>query len=148
MQSVDANPISTFLIDEATYQDLVKRANLADLLADRIIALEQQNKAILSRLEELEARLDAHSKKIYRENREAGQTAKDRAARIDKYMATRPDHKASYEALKGFLGIDSALLNLAIAALMKANPGKYMRTKDTARGRGRNKWLVAVPQMA
>ena len=54
MQDIGDNPISTFLIDEATYQDLVKRANLADLLADRIIALEQQNKAILGRLEDLE----------------------------------------------------------------------------------------------
>lgn len=54
MDILGTEAISTFLIDEATYHDLVKRANLTDLLADRIITLEQQNKAILERLGELE----------------------------------------------------------------------------------------------
>ena len=125
MQSVDAQPTLTYL-PTATYDDLVKRANLADLLADRIIALEQQNKAILGRLDKAEfelsgkdgsiiasydealAKLNQRLAKLEHPDREAGQTAKDRAARIDKYMAARPDHKASYEALKGFLEIGRA----------------------------------------
>ena len=140
------NPISTFLIDAQTYQELAERARLADLLADKVNALEQQNKAILGRVEELEARLDAHSKKLYRENREAGQTAKDRAARIDKYMAARPDHKASYEALKGFLGVNDVLLNTAIAALKKEHPGRYCTVKDAADKRKRS--LAVIPKIS
>ena len=141
-----ANPISTFLVDAQTYQELTERARLGDLLADKVNVLEQQNKAILDHLSELESRLDAHSKKIYRENREPGQTAQDRAARIDHYMDARPDHKASYEALKGFLGINDVLLNAAIAALMRAQPGKYARQKDHADKRKRV--LAVIPKIS
>ena len=140
------NPISTFLVDAQTYQDLTERARLNDILKDKIIALEMQNKAILERLNELENRLDAHSKKIYRENHEPGQTSQDRATRLDHYMDARPDHKASYEALKGFLGINDVLLNSAIAALKKEHPGKYGTIKDAADKRKRI--LAVIPKIS
>lgn len=40
--SLHTEGISTFLVDAAEYNDLTRRARLADLLADRIIALEQR----------------------------------------------------------------------------------------------------------
>jgi ribulose bisphosphate carboxylase small subunit len=79
-------------------------------------------------------------------SKQSGQTAQNRAMRIDHYMDARPDHKASYETLKGFLNIDDVKLNLAIAALMKDHPGKYIRLRDKVDGRKR--WLTLIPKIA
>jgi hypothetical protein len=79
-------------------------------------------------------------------SKQSSQTAQNRAARIDRYMDARPDHKASYETLKGFLNIDDVKLNLAITALMKDHPNKYIRQKDKADGRKR--WLTLIPKIA
>jgi len=78
-------------------------------------------------------------------NKPIGQTDRDRAKKIDKYMEDRPDHKASYEALKGFLGVNDMLLNFAIAALKKECPDKYVTVKDKLDRRKR--WLREVPRI-
>ena len=52
-----ANPISTFLIDEATYQDLVKRANLADVTMEQIKLLREENMALKERITNLAGRV-------------------------------------------------------------------------------------------
>jgi len=54
-----------------------------------------------------------------------GKTEISRAEKIEKYLASRPDHRASFETLKGHLGIDKDLLNNAIKTLMAASPGCY-----------------------
>ena len=61
-------------------------------------------------------------------------------------MDARPDHKASYEALKGFLGINDVLLNSAIAALKKEHPGKYGTSKDSTDKRKRI--LAVIPKIS
>lgn len=42
MDTLQADGISTFLVDATEYNDLTRRARLADLLADKIIALEER----------------------------------------------------------------------------------------------------------
>ena len=154
-----ANPISTFLIDEATYQDLVKRANLADLLADRIIALEQQNKAILGRLDRAEfelsgkdgsiiasydealAKLNQRLAKLEKPDHEPGKTDTARVQKLIKYMKDRPDHKASFATLRGVLQVDAPKLRAVIKAVDKLDPGRF-EVKDDPHDR-RKSWLFA-----
>ena len=57
--------------------------------------------------------------------RSPGKTELSRAEKIEKYLAARPDHKATFETLRGHLGIDKDLLNDAIKALMASSPGRY-----------------------
>jgi hypothetical protein len=74
-----------------------------------------------------------------------GQISQDRAKKIDKYMEGRPDHKASYEALKGFLVINDVLLNFSIASLKNDYPDKYITIKDKKDHRKR--WLLEVQKI-
>ena len=80
-----------------------------------------------------------------RVKRSPGKTELSRAEKIERYLVSRLDHKASYETLKGFLEIDDVKLNLAIAALMREHPGKYARQKDKVDGR--KKWLTLIPKI-
>jgi hypothetical protein len=57
--------------------------------------------------------------------KESGKTELNRAEKIEKYLASRPDHRATFETLRGHLGIDKDLLGDAIKALMAASPGRY-----------------------
>jgi hypothetical protein len=57
--------------------------------------------------------------------KEPGKTETSRAEKIEKYLQSRPDHRATYETLKGHLGIDKNRLNEAIKALMASSPGRY-----------------------
>jgi predicted RNase H-like nuclease (RuvC/YqgF family) len=56
---------------------------------------------------------------------EPGKTELSRAERIAKYLQNRPDHKATFEMLKGHLEVDKDLLGDAIKALMAASPERY-----------------------
>jgi uncharacterized protein YoxC len=83
--------------------------------------------------------------KLEHPEKQSGHAAQDRAKKIDKYMEGRPDHKASYEALKGFLTINDVLLNFSIAALKTEFPDKYVVARDKADHR--KKWLREVPKI-
>ena len=78
--------------------------------------------------------------------KEPGKTEVSRAEKIAKYLASRPDHRASFEALRGFLEVNAVLLNLAIAALMKDAPGQYMIVKDKLDKRKR--FLAVIPKIS
>jgi hypothetical protein len=75
-----------------------------------------------------------------------GNKTKDRAKRINNYMLSRSDHKASFEALRGFLEVNAVLLNLAIATLMKDAPGQYAIVKD--RSDKRKRFLAVIPKIS
>jgi len=62
---------------------------------------------------------------LERKKDEPGKTETARSEKIEKYLAARPDHRATFETLKGFLGIDKDLLNSAIKTLMASSPGRY-----------------------
>ena len=58
-------------------------------------------------------------------NPEPGEAETARAEKIRKYLQNRPDHKATYETLKGHLGVDKVRLSEAIKTLMATYPGQY-----------------------
>jgi tetrahydromethanopterin S-methyltransferase subunit B len=63
------------------------------------------------------------------EKKVPGKTEMSRAEKIEKYLASRPDHRASFETLKGNLGVDKFRLNEAIKTLMDSSPGRYGITR-------------------
>jgi len=67
-----------------------------------------------------------------------------RAEKIERYLAARPDHKATFETLRGHLGIDKDLLNDAIKALMASSPGRYGIAR--APGDKRKRALIMLPK--
>jgi len=66
-----------------------------------------------------------------------GKTEISRSEKIERYLSSRPDHRATFETLKGHLGIDKDLLNDAIKTLMGSSPGRYgiVRTPGDKRKR-------------
>ena len=71
-----------------------------------------------------------------------GKTELSRAEKIERYLAARPDHKATFETLKGPLGIDNDLLGIAIKSLLPS--GKYAIIKTP--GDKRKRTLVMLPR--
>lgn len=71
-----------------------------------------------------------------------GKTELSRAEKIEKYLASRPDHKATFESLKGHLGIDNDLLGIAIKSLLPS--GNYAIIKTP--GDRRKRTLVMLPR--
>ena len=76
--------------------------------------------------------------------KDPGKTETSRAEKIEKYIASRPDHKATFESLKGMLQINNVLLNRAIKTLMNDSPGCYIITK--AQGDKRKRTLIMLPK--
>ena len=74
--------------------------------------------------------------------RSPGKTELSRAEKIEKYLAARQDHKATFETLKGHLGIDNDLLGIAIKSLLPS--GKYAIIKTP--GDKRKRTLVMLPR--
>ena len=67
-----------------------------------------------------------------------------RAEKIEKYLLSRPDHKATFETLKGYLGVDKDRLKEAIRTLMEASPGRYGIARTP--GDKRKRSLVMLPK--
>ena len=76
--------------------------------------------------------------------RSPGKTELSRAEKIEKYLAARPDHKATFETLRGHLGVDKDRLNEAIKTLMASSPGRYGIVR--ALGDKRKRTLVMLPK--
>jgi uncharacterized coiled-coil protein SlyX len=72
--------------------------------------------------------------------KDPGRTELVRAEKIEKYLVSRPDHRATFETLKGHLGIDNDLLGIAIRSLMPS--GKYAIVKTP--GDKRKRTLVML----
>jgi uncharacterized coiled-coil protein SlyX len=73
-----------------------------------------------------------------------GKTELSRAEKIERYLAARPDHKATFETLRGHLGVDKFALNDAIKTLMEASPGRFGITRTP--GDKRKRALVMLPR--
>jgi hypothetical protein len=76
--------------------------------------------------------------------KEPGKTEISRAEKIERYLSSRPDHRATFETLKGHLGVDKFRLNEAVKTLMAFHPGEYgiIRTP----GDKRKKTLIMLPK--
>ena len=82
--------------------------------------------------------------KLEHPTKEPGKTETARAEKIERYLAARPDHKATFETLKGHLGVDKFALNDAIKTLMEASPGRFGITRTP--GDKRKRALIMLPR--
>jgi hypothetical protein len=73
-----------------------------------------------------------------------GKTEISRAEKIERYLSSRPDHRATFETLKGHLGIDNVLLNQTIKTLIESSPGRYGIARIP--GDKRKRTLVMLPK--
>jgi hypothetical protein len=141
---------SVFILTSSQLQDLIKEA--IQPLQDRIGSLEARIAIQNEKIASLEA-TQAHAEesqliqlRLINDLRESkkvpGKTETSRAEKIEKYLASRPDHRATFETLKGYLGIDNDLLGIAIRSLLSS--GKYAIIKTP--GDRRKRTLVMSPR--
>ncbi|WP_286857430.1 hypothetical protein [Methanosaeta sp. UBA356] len=107
-------------------------------LGDKVASIELEN-TTLSDNQLIQLRL-IHALK----EKKPGKTELSRAEKIERYLAARPDHKATFETLRGHLGIDKDLLNDAIKTLMASSPGRYGIVR--APGDKRKRALIMLPK--
>jgi hypothetical protein len=134
-----AEPIETAL------QSLQDRISFLETTIARLMeenAAMAATQATLSDNQLIQLRLIHELKEKAR--KEPGKTELSRAEKIERYLAARPDHKATFETLKGHLGIDKVLLNQAVKALMASSPGRYGITRTP--GDKRKRTLIMLPK--
>ena len=128
---------------EAAPQSLQDRISYLESI---IVQLKEENAAMAATQahlidnQEIQLRLIHELKE--KAKRSPGKTELSRAEKIEKYLAARPDHKATFETLKGHLGIDNDLLGIAIKSLLPS--GKYAIIKTP--GDKRKRTLVMLPR--
>ncbi len=135
-----------FVLTRSQLQEIITRA--IQPLQDEI----REFKSIVANLEgkvsDLEATQDTLGENDLNQLRlindlrkkEPGKTEISRAEKIAKYLEARPDHKATFETLKGHLGVDNDLLGMAIRSLLLS--GKYAIIKTP--GDKRKRTLVML----
>ena len=130
---------------EAAPQSLPDRISYLESI---IVQLREENAALaatqatLSDNQLIQLRLIHELKE--KAKRSPGKTELSRAEKIERYLAARPDHKATFETLRGHLGIDKDLLNDAIKTLMASSPGRYGVSR--APGDKRKRALIMLPK--
>ena len=128
---------------EAAPQSLQDRISHLESI---IVQLKEENAAMAATQahlidnQEIQLRLIHELKEKAKRN--PGKTELSRAEKIERYLAARPDHKATFETLKGHLGIDNDLLGIAIKSLLPS--GKYAIIKTP--GDKRKRTLVMLPR--
>ncbi|WP_334102837.1 hypothetical protein [Methanothrix soehngenii] len=130
---------------EAAPQPLQDRISYLESI---IVQLKEENAAMAATQahlidnQEIQLRLIHELKE--KAKRSPGKTELSRAEKIERYLAARPDHKATFETLRGHLGIDKDRLNEAIKTLMASSPGRYGIARAT--GDKRKRTLVMFPK--
>ncbi len=130
---------------EAAPQSLQDRISYLEGI---IVQLKEENAAMAATQahlidnQEIQLRLIHELKE--KAKRSPGKTELSRAEKIERYLAARPDHKATFETLRGHLGIDKDRLNEAIKTLMASSPGRYGIARAT--GDKRKRTLVMFPK--
>jgi len=138
-----------FVLTGSQLQQIIKEATQG--LQDRVEALEDIVANLESKVSDLEATQDTQGENELNmlrlindlSHKEPRKMEISRVEKIEKYLQARPDHKATYETLKGYLGVKNDLLNDAINALVTKNPGKYGITKDPGDKRKRSLVMLA-----
>jgi hypothetical protein len=77
--------------------------------------------------------------------KEPGKTEISRADKIERYLSSRPDHRATFETLKGHLQVDNVRLNEAIKVLIATSDRSYSIQKEKT-GDKRKRILVMLPR--
>ncbi|MFZ3112399.1 hypothetical protein [Methanothrix sp.] len=111
-------------------------------LRDKVASLELEN-TTLSDNQLIQLRLIHELKE--KAKRSPGKTELSRAEKIERYLAARPDHKATFETLKGYLQLDNVRLSEAITTLVSTHPGRYSIQKAQT-GDKRKKILIMLPK--
>ena len=130
---------------EAAPQSLQDRISYLESI---IVQLKEENAAMAATQahlidnQEIQLRLIRELRE--KAKRSPGKTELSRAEKIERYLAARPDHKATFETLRGHLGIDKDRLNEAIKTLMASSPGRYGIARAT--GDKRKRTLVMFPK--
>ena len=149
--SVSQSEDPVFILSSAQLQEIITKAiqplkqeiardrKEIAALRDQLSSLEK-DRDVLSDNQLIQLRLIQDLKE--KAKREPGKTELSRAEKIEKYLASRPDHKATFETLKGHLGIDNDLLGIAIKSLLPS--GKYAIIKTP--GDKRKRTLVMLPR--
>ncbi len=131
---------------EAAPQSLQDRISYLEGI---IVQLKEENAAMAARQDhlienqEIQLRLIRELKE--KAKKSPGKTELSRAEKIERYLAARPDHRAAFETLKGYLQLDNVRLNEAITTLMSTHPGRYSIQKATT-GDKRKKILIMLPK--
>ena len=134
-QQADVQPEEPiFVLTGSQLQEIISRAvlplqaelqDLKDTVAlqgGKIVALEA-TQATLSDNQLIQLRLIHDLRDAPKKG--PGKTEISRAEKIAKYLKDRPDHKTTFETLKGHLGVDNSRLKEAIRTLMDSEPGRY-----------------------
>ena len=151
--SVSQSEDPVFILSSAQLQEIITKAiqplkqeiardrKEIAALRDQLSSLEK-DRDVLSDNQLIQLRLIQDLKE--KAKREPGKTELSRAEKIERYLAARPDHKATFETLRGHLGIDKDLLNDAIKTLMASSPGRYGISR--APGDKRKRALIMLPK--
>ena len=147
-------------ISVSQLQELIKGAvdQAIEPLHEEIAQLREEINSLRARTTSLESTLDleitrvcvdiAYDRKrlakLEHPTKEPGKTELSRAEKIERYLAARPNHQASFETLKGMLQINNVLLNQTIKILMDGSPGRYGVVK--APGDKRKRTLIMYPK--
>ena len=150
---VDAS-LNAFSVEPSEDRLITVPASLLESLQDEIrdlkvtVTRQQEDIASLKAAEKLNFSdirdLYAAIDEIDHLQKEPGKTELSRVEKIEKYLQTRPDHRATFETLKGHLGIDKHRLREAIRTLMMSSPGRYGIIR--ASGDKRKQILVMLPK--
>ena len=142
--SVQASRDRLITVPVSLLQDL---QDMINILEDRIIRQDEKI-AALEATQDTQAENQLIQLRLINDLRkkEPGRIEHSRAAKIEKYLETRPDHKATFETLKGHLGIGNDQLNRAVKVLLKSDKHAYAIRK-AREGDKRSKTLLMVPEV-
>ena len=146
------------LIREAIEQAIEPLQERIETLESTVESQEKELAAMRLKIASLENLQEQDTTRIYTDiaydrkriaaleqpKKEPGKTELSRAEKIEKYIASRPDHRATFETLRGCLGIDKDRLKEAIKTLMDSSPGRYGIVR--APGDKRKRTLVMLPK--
>jgi len=140
-----------FILSSGQLQEIISRAlqPLQDEVAQlqATVASQDEKIAVLTATQDTQADNQLIQLRLINQLREAkapGKTETTRAEKIERYLQSRPDHRATFETLKGMLQVDNVLLSQAIKTLIDCSPGRYGITK--APGDKRKRTIVMLPK--
>jgi len=148
---------AVFILTSGQLSALITKAieKVIQPLVERVESLENTIARQDEKIAALQATQDTHADnqliqlRLINDLREAkkgpGKTEISRADKIEKYLTSRPDHRATFETLKGQLQVDNVRLNEAIKILITTSDRSYSIQKETT-GDKRKRILVMLPR--
>jgi hypothetical protein len=134
---------AVFIFTSGQLQEIIRQAT-APILQE-LQALRASQEADIERLA-LDIALDRQRlARLENPIKEPGKIEISRADKIERYLSSRPDHRASFETLRGHLQIDNVRLNETIKILIATSDRSYSIQKEKT-GDKRKRVLVMLPR--